>query len=379
MRIASFNVENLFHRARALDHPLAGRRADRSWRPTPQLNDLFEEAVYTEPLKARILDLLESARPAARRRQRRVRRAARDPRARCCAGPSDGTVEVVADGRADWVGWVDLTNEPVDELAMRHTAMVIRDLDADVLGVVEAENRPALQRCSPPRCCREVGGTPYEQVMLVDGNDDRGIDVGILAPARLPARADPHPRLRHRRPRACSSAGTAASTTSTTPGRHPLVVLVNHFKSKGYASPAIRIGASAGAARPRASPRSTAACCAGGVDRRRDHRRLQRRPDQRRRWRRCCRTPTCTDISDACRLRLRPAPGTFGSGNEKRQDRLRPAVAGAVRQGHRRRHLPQGRLARPADKNPWPMYHTLTAEVHAASDHAAIYADIDLD
>jgi hypothetical protein len=47
-------------------------------------------------------------------------------------------VQVVADGRADWIGWVDLKTEPVDELAMRHTAMVIRDLDADVMGVVEA-------------------------------------------------------------------------------------------------------------------------------------------------------------------------------------------------------------------------------------------------
>ena len=27
--------------------------------------------------------------------------------------------------------------------------------------------------------------------------------------------------------------------------------------------------------------------------------------------------------------------------------------------------------------NRWEMYDTMTAEVHAASDHAAIYADID--
>jgi len=26
-----------------------------------------------------------------------------------------------------------------------------------------------------------VGGTPYPHVMVIDGNDDRGIDVGILA------------------------------------------------------------------------------------------------------------------------------------------------------------------------------------------------------
>ena len=31
----------------------------------------------------------------------------------------------------------------------------------------------------------------------------------------------------------------------------------------------------------------------------------------------------------------------------------------------------------PRTPNPWEMYDTLTAEVHAASDHAAIYADLD--
>jgi len=31
----------------------------------------------------------------------------------------------------------------------------------------------------------------------------------------------------------------------------------------------------------------------------------------------------------------------------------------------------------PKTKNPWPIYDTLTAEVHAASDHAAIYADLE--
>ncbi|MFZ0158497.1 MAG: hypothetical protein WAL50_05655 [Kineosporiaceae bacterium] len=32
----------------------------------------------------------------------------------------------------------------------------------------------------------------------------------------------------------------------------------------------------------------------------------------------------------------------------------------------------------PRTRTPWEIYPTLTAEVHAASDHAAIYADIDL-
>ncbi len=181
VRIASFNVENLFQRARALD--LGSWTAGRPiLEAHAQLNTLFAEAVYTAARKQRILDLLAELgllhADAAEFAILRVIRGQLVVRHR------DGTVEVVADGRADWVGWVDLTREPADELALRHTAMVVRDVAADVLGVVEAEDRTTLQRFNE-QLLADVGGTPYEQVMLVDGNDDRGIDVGIFVRAPL--------------------------------------------------------------------------------------------------------------------------------------------------------------------------------------------------
>jgi hypothetical protein len=55
-------------------------------------------------------------------------------------------VEIVADGRGDWIGWVQLAKEAVDETATRMTARVIRDIGADILGLVEVEDRPALLR-----------------------------------------------------------------------------------------------------------------------------------------------------------------------------------------------------------------------------------------
>ena len=92
----------------------------------------------------------------------------------------DGTTSVVASGRADWVGWVELTTESVTELAGTHTAMVVRDVGADVLGVVEAESRPVLGMFSTT-LLTEVGWTAYDEVHVFDGNDLRGIDVGLLA------------------------------------------------------------------------------------------------------------------------------------------------------------------------------------------------------
>ena len=53
--------------------------------------------------------------------------------------------------RGDWIGWLELIVEPVDEVAIRMTARVVRDVHADILAVVEAET---VRRCcgSTRRC-----------------------------------------------------------------------------------------------------------------------------------------------------------------------------------------------------------------------------------
>lgn len=87
-------------------------------------------------------------------------------------------IEIVANNRSDWIGWLELATETIGETTVEMTARVIDDVAADVLCVVEAENRPSLERFSEERLFE-----PYEHVMLIDGNDTRGIDVGIMAKA----------------------------------------------------------------------------------------------------------------------------------------------------------------------------------------------------
>ncbi|MFA9202266.1 MAG: endonuclease/exonuclease/phosphatase family protein, partial [Candidatus Nanopelagicaceae bacterium] len=53
--------------------------------------------------------------------------------------------EIVANGRGDWIGWLELKTEAVNEIATRMTARVIKDVNADILAVVEAEDRIALK------------------------------------------------------------------------------------------------------------------------------------------------------------------------------------------------------------------------------------------
>jgi hypothetical protein len=78
---------------------------------------------------------------------------------------------------------------------------VIADVNADVLAVVEAEDRPALVRFNRdvlPTATRNGAAAPtYRHVMLVDGNDNRGIDVGLFTRDQL----DLQPRRRPRNQR----------------------------------------------------------------------------------------------------------------------------------------------------------------------------------
>ncbi len=372
MRIATFNVENLFDRARALDlgswaegRPILEAHA--------QLNALFQEANYTPARKARMVALLETLGLA--RADTSDLASLRVIRGRLLRRPRAGGVEVVADGRADWVGWVDLTTEPADELAMRHTAMVVRDVAADVLGVVEAEDRITLQRFSDSLLA-DVAGTPYDQVMLVDGNDARGIDVGVMVRSPLTI-AHIRTHVFDRDDDGVVFSRDCCEYHVSTPDGGTVAVLVNHFKSKGYSEPGDRLGAG----RRRRQAVRVAAIYRGlrdeGIARVAVVGDLNDRMDS------AALAPLFAD-TDLRDISAHPdfdhgeRRGTFEGGNEasKFDDvLLSPALyERATGGGIFRRGVWHG----PRTANPWEMYETLTAEVHQASDHAAIYADIDL-
>jgi len=146
LRIGAFNVENLFDRPKAMG--AAVDDASTILDAHSRLNVLLQEPEYTEAIRRGILEQLEvlgllnsDVAEFALLRQNRGRLLKRSP--------ANG-VSVVAEGRGSWIGWVELTRERVDELAMTHTAQVIRDVNADILGVVEADNRIALKRF--PQC-----------------------------------------------------------------------------------------------------------------------------------------------------------------------------------------------------------------------------------
>jgi endonuclease/exonuclease/phosphatase family metal-dependent hydrolase len=192
VRIASYNVENLFAR------PKVFRTND--WSTSEpilaayeEVNALFQADTYSDQDKANIKRLLVeldiyvvNANGAVRRKDTTSPRWAwlRKNRGSFDRQPEDTTedIEIIADGRASWIGWVELAKEAVDETSTRMTARVITEgVDPDIIAVVEAEDRPSLQRFNT-----DLLDARYRHLMLVDGNDERGIDVGIMTKPGFP-------------------------------------------------------------------------------------------------------------------------------------------------------------------------------------------------
>jgi len=232
MKLASYNLENLFLRTRVLNQNNQAV-AKEILKAHADVNAILAKTTYNAADKKKIVELLgvlglkkSDESKFAILRQNRGHLIKR----------SGGQPQVMADGRGDWIGWVELVVEEVNEVATRNTGQVIRDLKADVVGVVEAESRPALLRFSK-NILSAAGGTPYEHIMLIDGNDDRGIDVAIMTRKNFEIAS------------ICSHVDDAdndglifsrdcAQYEINTPNNNTLVVLVNHYKSKGFGIPA---------------------------------------------------------------------------------------------------------------------------------------------
>jgi endonuclease/exonuclease/phosphatase family metal-dependent hydrolase len=233
MRLASYNVENMFDRAKALNQEnwAEGRPALEAHRA---LNALFNKPVYSAADKRKIVDLLDAQ--GLLRKDDGPFLILRKIRGQLLTRPRTGAVAVAATGRADWIGWVELKTEHVSARATENCARVIRAIAPDVMGVVEAEDRTTLCRFNK-QVLPMVGCDPFDHVMLIDGNDERGIDVGILTRANYPivsirSHVDDSDDEGQIFSRDC------AESEIRLPGGKTLWVLVNHFKSKGYGSPA---------------------------------------------------------------------------------------------------------------------------------------------
>ena len=229
MKIAAYNVENMFQRTMVFNQPDESV-AKLFSRSTTELNLLFEKASYSDTDKKRMMELLGelgfSGRDEARYAQLRKIRGKLLNRSR--GGPA---TEIVANGREDWIGWVELKKGPIDEIAIQNTARVIKDVGADIIAVIEVEDRKALQKFNE-KILSKIGHPGYEHVMVIEGNDERGIDVGLMTGKEYPLRlmqSHVHEKLPGGNP---VFSRDAPEYEVRTPSGERIWVIPCHFKSK---------------------------------------------------------------------------------------------------------------------------------------------------
>lgn len=296
----------------------------------------------------------------------------RQNRGKLVKRPSTGP-EIVANGRGDWIGWVSLKNEAVNEIATRMTAKVVQDLNPDVLAVIEAEDRIALTRFND-QLLKPINAT-FQGIMLIDGNDERGIDVGVLTKpscevetivshvddvdangARIFSRDCPEYTIRVN-------------------GGQAILLLINHYKSKGYGSPA------ASNARREAQARRTREiydqrraegqdliAVVGDFNDTPDHGPLDPLLKQ---------GSDLRDVSQHPQFQGDGRPGTYANGTASNKIDyllLSPDLFNAVTTcGVFRTGVWGG-----VNGTLFPHYPEMTRAEHAASDHAALWADINV-
>ena len=181
LRIATFNCENLFARPIAMNQS-SNAKGQPYIDAYKKLNTIFDKAHYDATDKADILQIMGKYKLTATRPRNKFLEF-RKIRGKLF-GKNNGKIVVVANGRSDWVGWVDLKTEQIKDQAITNTARVIAAVDADVQMLCEIENRPSLVQfhdavLKPILLATGRAGYPY--ILLIDGNDPRGIDVAIMS------------------------------------------------------------------------------------------------------------------------------------------------------------------------------------------------------
>jgi endonuclease/exonuclease/phosphatase family metal-dependent hydrolase len=133
---------------------------------------------------------------------------------------------LIAKGRGDWDGFIDLKRERFSEEQIRFTGKVIKTVKADLQCFVEVESADTLKRFNT-----DILGSMFSDRLVVDGNDPRGIDVGFATKKALPiltAKTNVFARdsIGTIFSRDCLEAEVAVSAQKR------IHVLVNHFKAK---------------------------------------------------------------------------------------------------------------------------------------------------
>ncbi len=174
MKIATFNIQNLFHRDKSLlDKPFGKMLTD--W--VSELDSLMRKSKKNllEQDRVRELSFLigfekSSPKPYAvlRRRSGFL----------YMKGIHNST-ETRANNLTDWNGWIELQTLPLRPTATDNKALVIADVNADILLLHEVEDRASLEEFNQ-EVLPKFDFKPYAQSFVIQNNDMKGLETAIF-------------------------------------------------------------------------------------------------------------------------------------------------------------------------------------------------------
>ncbi|MFZ4809186.1 MAG: endonuclease/exonuclease/phosphatase family protein [Hyphomicrobiaceae bacterium] len=370
MRLATYNVENIFERARVLNLE--------SWadgRPIleayAELDGLMHQQIYDADMGRRMVELLKVLGLEKTRRSKYV--ALVEQRGQLAAATALRGLRIVAKGRDDWSGWLQLEIEPVPPASAFVAAQVVRDIGADVLALQEVESRRAVSVLTR-EIVPSIGGKSATEILHSSGNDDRGLGLGLATQQGynigwMRSHADVR-----------DEAGQplfgrdAVEASVWTPSGQVVWLILTQLKSRGYgakdASDARRnrqaTAIAASYARLTSEGAKLVAVCGD----------LNDTPDSEA-LAPLLRATDLQDVSAHPAFQTDGHVGTFGRATSKEKTDyllLSPALFKKVNGGGAWRKGAWG----PSKLPPWDIYPEMKSSYDAASDHAALWCSLDL-
>lgn len=226
LRIASFNVENLFARPKVFNFKDKSV-GDAVLKRIGDFRKILNKKKYSAQDKARLVDQFTKPGPGKQQPLKEYIEI-REDQGKLWKRKNRKIVGVSASGIGDCSLTVEFKKAPFSETGRENTGKVINSVKADVACIVEADNRPSLKSFDT-----SLLSSRYRYEMLLDGNDQRGIDVGLYS--RFPLGGI----WTHMFDASGSSKTFSRDCPEyevLLPNGKSLFVLCNHLKSKGYSA-----------------------------------------------------------------------------------------------------------------------------------------------